>query len=140
MVFLVLDVMPVALFYICDEFKLVNEQKVLQKLIMCTSTIGAVFGAAIGTWTSDQWGRQKSLLLADKFLLLGTAISIVALHHWVLIFGRFLFGIGIGIVSMTMPLYVSEFSPPQIRSALITLNGIVTPQTLNKNLDARPIL
>jgi MFS family permease len=37
--------------------------------------------------------------------------------------GRFIGGIGIGILSSTAPMYISEISPPNVRGALLVLES-----------------
>jgi SP family myo-inositol transporter-like MFS transporter 13 len=41
-----------------------------------------------------------------------------------LVFGRFVVGLGVGSSSMTMPVYVSEMAPPDIRGSLVTCVNI----------------
>ena len=41
-------------------------------------------------------GRKPTILVASAFFLAGAALSAAAEHHWMLIIGRILFGIGVG--------------------------------------------
>ncbi|CAN0910349.1 Inositol transporter 4 [Linum grandiflorum] len=43
----------------------------------------------------------------------------------VIIFGRVLVGLGVGMASMTAPLYISEASPAKIRGAMVSMNGLL---------------
>jgi MFS family permease len=37
--------------------------------------------------------------------------------------GRFIGGIGVGVLSSTAPMYISEISPPNVRGAFLVLEG-----------------
>lgn len=40
-----------------------------------------------------------------------------------LVVGRFIGGIGVGVLSSTAPTYISEISPPNVRGAFLALEG-----------------
>ncbi len=42
----------------------------------------------------------------------------------VLVLGRFILGLGIGIAAMVIPIFIAEVAPTQIRGILVTLNVI----------------
>jgi MFS family permease len=56
----------------------------IQTIIMTSSTIGPILGAAFGNYFSDRFGRRPSILTTNRFLFVGGLI----------------FGFGIGLVSM----------------------------------------
>ena len=89
---------------------------------MSTAVAGAILGAAFGGWMNDKFGRKKSMLCADIVFLLGAIVMALSPAPWVIIIGRILVGIGVGIASMTSPLYISEASPARIRGALVSTN------------------
>ncbi|QNF34979.1 sugar porter family MFS transporter [Adhaeribacter swui] len=83
--------------------------------------IGTVLGALVGGFPSDKFGRKVTLLgIAVLYLLssLGTALA----PNWIifLIF-RFLGGIGVGVSSVTAPLYISEIAPAKSRGKLVAM-------------------
>ncbi|KAA3489000.1 inositol transporter 4-like [Gossypium australe] len=49
----------------------------------------------------------------------------VAMAQWMIILGRIFVGFGVGMASMTAPLYISEASPARIRGALVSTNGLL---------------
>jgi SP family myo-inositol transporter-like MFS transporter 13 len=122
---LVLAVISGALLYIRDDFNSVNKHTWLQELIVSTSVAGAIVGAAIGAWMNDSLGRKKSILTADVVFFLGSGVMAAAPVPLVLVLGRVLVGLGVGMTSMTSPLYISETSPTRIRGALISMNGFL---------------
>lgn len=97
----------------------------MKETIVSTAVAGAIVGAAIGGWMNDIFGRKKSILCADFLFMLGSIIMALAPNPWVIIVGRLFVGFGVGIVSMTSPLYISEASPARIRGALVSTNGLL---------------
>ena len=79
---------------------------------------GAIIGAAMGGWLNDRLGRKMSILIADFLFFVGAIIIEIAPAPWVIILGRIFVGFGVGMASMTSPLYISEASPARIRGAL----------------------
>ncbi|XP_043701301.1 probable inositol transporter 2 [Telopea speciosissima] len=114
-----------ALLYIRDDFKSVDRETVLQESIVSTAVAGAIIGAAIGGWISDRFGRRFSLMFADFLFFVGAVIMASAPNPGLLILGRVFVGLGVGMASMTAPLYISEASPPKVRGALVSTNGFL---------------
>ncbi|CAH9141490.1 unnamed protein product [Cuscuta epithymum] len=112
-----------ALLYIRDDFKSVDRRTVLQEAIVSTAVAGAIIGAAVGGWLSDRFGRRTALLCADLLFLVGAIVMAFAPGPAVLIAGRVFVGLGVGMASMSSPLYISEASPAKIRGALVSTNG-----------------
>uniref|UniRef100_M1BIM5 Inositol transporter 2 n=1 Tax=Solanum tuberosum TaxID=4113 RepID=M1BIM5_SOLTU len=86
---------------------------------------GAIIGAAIGGWLNDKFGRKSPILIADFLFFVGAVIMASAMNSALLIVGRVFVGLGVGMASMTAPLYISEASPAKIRGALVSTNGFL---------------
>lgn len=114
-----------ALLYIRDDFESVDKQTWLQELIVSMAVGAAIFGAAIGAWMNDSMGRKKTILTADLLFFLGSIVMAAAPVPAVIVVGRVFVGLGVGMASMTAPLYISEASPARIRGALISMNGFL---------------
>ncbi|KAK9088405.1 hypothetical protein Scep_027487 [Stephania cephalantha] len=114
-----------ALLYIRDDFKAVDKKTYLQETIVSMAVAGAIVGAALGGWVNDKFGRRFALMSADFLFFCGAVIMAAAPNPGVLILGRVLVGLGVGMASMTAPLYISEASPTKIRGALVSTNGFL---------------
>lgn len=90
-----------------------------------TGSHRAVAGAAVGGGMNDRFGRKISILVADTLFLLGSIVMAAAPTPSVLILGRVIVGIGVGMASMASPLYISETSPTRVRGALVSLNSFL---------------
>ncbi|XP_068634607.1 sugar transport protein MST3-like [Aristolochia californica] len=64
------------------------------------------------------FGRKVSMLFGGLIFLIGTIINAAAVNVVMLLIGRLLLGIGIGFANQSVPVYLSEMAPPQIRGAL----------------------
>jgi len=82
--------------------------------------VGCIIGVAFSGELSDRLGRRKPLLLsATLFFLSAIGCAFLPSLPWV-IASRLLGGIGIGIASNVVPLYISEIAPANIRGRLVT--------------------
>ncbi|CAL5345452.1 hypothetical protein CsSME_00031335 [Camellia sinensis var. sinensis] len=113
-----------ALLYIIDDFKL-DKKTFLQETIVSMAIAGAIIGAAIGGWFNDRFGRRTTILIADFLFFIGAVIMAAAPNPALLIVGRVFVGFGVGMASMTSPLYISEASPAKVRGALVSTNGFL---------------
>lgn len=114
-----------ALLYIRDDFESVDKKTVLQESIVSMALAGAIIGAAVGGWLNDRFGRKLALLTADFLFFIGAVIMAASPNPALLILGRVFVGFGVGMASMTAPLYISEASPAKIRGALVSTNGFL---------------
>jgi SP family myo-inositol transporter-like MFS transporter 13 len=114
-----------ALLYIRDDFEAVEKSSFLQETIVSMALVGAIIGAAAGGWINDAYGRKKATLLADVIFMVGSLIMAAAPNPYVLIFGRLLVGLGVGVASVTAPMYIAEASPSEIRGGLVSTNVLM---------------
>ena len=87
--------------------------------------VGAVVGALSGGPLSDRIGRRPTALLAALIFGLGALAVAFAPSVSFIIFGRFLLGLGVGLASMIVPLYIAEIALADRRRALVSLNQLM---------------
>jgi len=86
--------------------------------------IGCATGVLIVGPVSDRFGRKKALLLAAALFLVSALGTALPRDIRTFIVFRFLGGIGIGIASMSTPMYIAEIAPAHLRGRLVSLNQI----------------
>jgi len=88
----------------------------------------ALIGCAVGVLLvgplSDRFGRKLAMFLAALMFLISSIGTAVPNDVWMLIVFRFLAGLGIGIASISTPMYIAEITPANIRGRLIAANQI----------------
>ncbi|XP_065812981.1 proton myo-inositol cotransporter isoform X3 [Labrus bergylta] len=93
--------------------------------VLVSSTVGAAAIAALSGGFLNGWlGRRICILLASFIFSIGGVILSIAPDKEVLLVGRIVVGLGIGIASMTVPVYIAEVSPPHQRGQLVTINSL----------------
>ena len=94
---------------------------VLEGFFVSSGLLGAVIGSGLAGWLSDKFGRSRNLVLAAVMLWLSALGSGFANSIELLVFARWLGGLGVGISAMVCPLYISEISPTHLRGRLVTV-------------------
>lgn len=70
--------------------------------------------------TADWWGRRKSMSFGVAIFIIGNIIQITSMNSWVhMMMGRFIAGLGVGNLSVGVPMFQSESSPREIRGAVV---------------------
>lgn len=85
-----------------------------------SALIGCIIGVAFSGELSDRLGRKKPLLISAAFFFLSAlGCAFMPSMFWLIAF-RLLGGVGIGLASNVVPLYISEIAPAKSRGRLIT--------------------
>jgi MFS transporter, SP family, galactose:H+ symporter len=82
---------------------------------------GAAVGALVGGRLADLFGRRKLLIATAIIFGAGAIVCAVASSAETLILGRIVVGLGIGLSSGTVPVYISEVSPANARGWQVSL-------------------
>jgi sugar porter (SP) family MFS transporter len=96
----------------------------MQGIVVAIVLAGAAISAAAAGSLSDRFGRRRVILGAGLLFIAGALLSAVAEGLTILLGGRFLVGLGIGIASMLTPLYLAEIAPARDRGAIVSLNQL----------------
>lgn len=78
----------------------------------------AAAGSFIAGGLADRLGRTKALAMSGFACALGSAVSATAMTLNGMLLGRALVGLGVGLVSIVVPMYISEMAPPEHRGIL----------------------
>ena len=73
--------------------------------------MGAFFGSLLAAPLANRFGRKLVIIFADSLFTLGALLMAFAPTIPVLISGRIIVGLGVGIASMIVPIYLAEVSP-----------------------------
>ncbi|KAH3816091.1 proton myo-inositol cotransporter-like [Dreissena polymorpha] len=110
-----------AMLLLKDEFHLTS----LEEEVIVSVTIGFAFlFALLGGWLNDRYGRKLTTVMASFVFTIGAGVLAGAYALWMLIVGRAILGMGIGLASMTVPVYIAECAPIHLRGRLVTLNNL----------------
>jgi MFS family permease len=101
-----------------------NPNGVLQGVIGSSLAAGSVVGSIIAGPVSDKFGRRDALLFACSWWLVGTAIQVATINRGMLIAGRVLNGVTVGITSSQVPVYLAEISKHSQRGAIIIVQQL----------------
>ena len=82
--------------------------------------IGASIGAYFGCRLSNRYGRRKTILWNDYFLLVVIGLNLIP-FTLVFIIARFMCGIVSGVGTSITPVYINEISPAEISGKLGSL-------------------
>jgi SP family galactose:H+ symporter-like MFS transporter len=107
-----------ALIFIKRDFGLMTAA---EEIVVSGVLLGATIGAMLGGRLSDRFGRRRILLLTATIFGVGALASAVAPSPLVLILSRIVLGVAIGLSSTTVPVYLSEVSPPDARGWIVSL-------------------
>lgn len=105
-------VMSGAVLFIQQDLKITEVQT---EVLIGSLSIISLFGSLAGGRTSDSIGRKWTMALAALVFQAGAAVMAVAPSFEVLMIGRTLAGIGIGLGVMIAPVYIAEISPTVAR-------------------------
>jgi len=90
-------------------------------LTISIALIGTVIGSLLGAKPSDRFGRKNTLYFVALAYLLSSVGTAFADNWYIFLSFRLLGGLGVGISSVTAPIYISEVSPADRRGRLVGL-------------------
>ncbi|GES85851.1 general substrate transporter [Rhizophagus clarus] len=96
-------------------------------LLTSILNLGGLIGSLLSSRVADAKGRRWTLLCNNLFLFFGPIIMGFGNSYFVLVIGRLIVGIGCGVTSVVVPMYLAEISPIEYRGVFGVMNqlGIV---------------
>ncbi|GLT47938.1 hypothetical protein SLA2020_215910 [Shorea laevis] len=116
-----IGVMSGAIIFIQEDLRITEVQ---QEVLVGILSIVSLVGSLIGGKTADLIGRKWTMALAAIVFQIGAATMTVAPSFEILMVGRLLCGVGIGLGAMIAPVYIAEISPSVMRGFLTSFPEI----------------
>ncbi|EGW34172.1 putative sugar transporter, high affinity [Spathaspora passalidarum NRRL Y-27907] len=104
----------------------IQDNPTLQGLLTSILELGAWVGVLMNGYVADRVGRRWSVMFGVAWFILGVIIQACThgANYSFILGGRFIVGVGVGILSMIVPLYNAEVAPPEIRGSLVALQQL----------------
>ncbi|MFF2319280.1 MFS transporter [Arthrobacter sp. NPDC058097] len=101
-----------ALPHLPEGFASASEKGFIISLALLGMGIGAIFLARL----ADRFGRRKTVLSGLLVNLIGLVVSALAMEHGMLMIGRFITGLGVGVISVVIVVIAQEGCPRDRRN------------------------
>ncbi|KAH0863620.1 hypothetical protein HID58_080831 [Brassica napus] len=88
-------------------------------------TLGGLIGAVFSGKVADVLGRKRTMLFCEAFCLTGWLAVALAQDALWLDCGRLLLGIGVGLFSYVIPVYIAEIAPKHVRGSFVFANQLM---------------
>ena len=103
---------------VTEQFHL---DSIMQGWYVGCALIGSIFGVAVAGMLSDRLGRRPTMLLSAVLFTAGSIGCAIATSFTELVIYRIVGGVGIGVVSIVAPIYISEISITRYRGQMVSL-------------------
>ncbi|WP_410873146.1 sugar porter family MFS transporter [Nocardia sp. A7] len=91
---------------------------------VASALLGAAAGAMTAGRIADRIGRLKVMRIAAILFFISAVVTAFAPDVWILVLGRVIGGVGVGVASVIAPAYIAETSPARIRGRLGSLQQL----------------
>ena len=85
---------------------------------------GSIIGCLIAGPISDRIGRRDACLFACLWWLAGTSVQVATTSRAMLIAGRMLNGVCVGITSSQVPVYLAEIAKKNMRGSILVIQQL----------------
>lgn len=96
-----------------------------QEVVVSSTVLAAFFSSLFGGSINNTFGRRIAILFAAGVFTIGSLWLLVAWNYESLVLGRIVIGVGIGVASLTTPIYIAEVALPRMRGQLVTVNAFL---------------
>ena len=84
-----------------------------------SALVGCLLGAIVSDYSSTKYGRKYTMIIAAILFILNSIGTALPNSFTMFVIFRIIGGIGVGIASMVVPMYIAEIAPPKRRGALV---------------------
>ncbi len=84
-----------------------------------SALVGCLIGSFFSDYLSNQYGRKIAMIMSAVFFMLSSIGTAIPETFTFFVIFRIVGGVGIGIASMVVPMYIAEIAPPDKRGALV---------------------
>ncbi|WP_445454742.1 sugar porter family MFS transporter [Flavobacterium sp. 25HG05S-40] len=84
-----------------------------------SALVGCLLGAMVSDYSSSKYGRKYTMIFAAILFILNSVGTAIPNSFTMFVIFRIIGGIGVGIASMVVPMYIAEIAPPKRRGALV---------------------
>ncbi|KFZ16138.1 hypothetical protein V501_02371 [Pseudogymnoascus sp. VKM F-4519 (FW-2642)] len=98
---------------------------------------GGMIGCMIVPWLADKFGRKVGIQMICVLCIVSAIIQGASVHIAMFLVGRFLNGVGVGMIDVIVPIYQLEVSPAKNRGRMVGSHGflVVCGYVLNGHED-----
>lgn len=89
-----------------------------------SALVGCLIGALVSDFLSTRFGRKNSMILASLLFFLSAIGTALPETFSVFIYFRIMGGVGVGLASMVVPMYIAEIAPANKRGQLVAYNQL----------------
>ena len=111
-----------ALSFITTDFHL---SSFTSGLVVSAILVGAMVGALSSGRIADRFGRRPAIIAAAGVFAIGAIFAAVAPSAPALVVARFVLGLGVGLASALVPVFIAEVAPPAARGRLVAVNQLL---------------
>lgn len=111
-----------AALYIPNDIDITESQ---MSMVVGFTPLGAMFGALILMPTNDLFGRKWAIVISSIIFTVGAILEAIPQTFSVLLAGRLVLGIALGLLSGTVPAYISENCAVRWRGGLVSLYQVM---------------
>lgn len=97
---------------------------VQKEIAMGSLNFVAALGAFLGGYVADVEGRKRTVAVCCWLFIVGTIVMAASWNYPVLLVGRIITGLGVGVAFVTAPCYITEVAPADSRGQLNTVFDI----------------
>ncbi|KAJ5943841.1 hypothetical protein N7516_004009 [Penicillium verrucosum] len=101
-----------------------KETGIKQGMLTSILELGAWVGTLANGYLADALGRRLTVLVAVVVFCVGVIVQACTANKDFVFGGRFVTGLGVGSLSMVVPLYNAELAPPEIRGSLVAVQQL----------------